>query len=176
MSAFRLCVIALLLTPTLLGGQSTRPFAYRGFRPGMTYTDFAERARALAHNDVLTCQTMRSTAQVMDCGVRARDPADSDDFYLSANVIDGRTSVISLMDSGGVALVKRIQDDMRRQLGPTQRRGRGIWEWTSGRGRRFIRFNWRGRANWRVISITLNDRDVMDRIRRYRPAPKKRTP
>ncbi len=176
MSACRLSAIALLLTPTLLGGQATRPFAYRGFRPGMTYMDFAARARALAHNDVFTCQTMRSTAQVMDCGVRARDPADSDDFYLSANVIDGRASVISLMDSGGVALVKRTQDDMRRQLGPTQRRGQSMWEWTSGKGRRFIRFNWRGRADWRVISITLNDRDVMDRIRRYRPARKKSAP
>jgi hypothetical protein len=176
MSASRLSVVALLLTPSLLGGQSTRPFAYRGFRPGMTYTEFAARARSLADNDVLTCQTMRSTAQVMDCGVRARDPADSDDFYLSANVIDGRASVISLMDSGGVDLVKRTQDAMRRQLGPTQRRERSMWEWTSGKGRRFIRLNWRGRANWRVISITLNDRDVMDRIRRYRPAPKKSRP
>jgi len=176
MTAFRLSVIALLLAPTLLGGQSTRPFAYRGFRPGMTYTDFAERARTLAHNDVLTCQTMRSTAQVMDCGVRARDPADSDDFYLSANVIDGRTSVISLMDSGSVALVKRTQDDMRRQLGPTQRRERSMWEWTSAKGRRFIRLNWRGRAAWRVISITLNDRDVMSHITRYVPKPKQRSP
>jgi hypothetical protein len=177
MPALRCSVAALLLTPALLGGQSTRPFAYRGFRPGMTYTDFATRARALSHNDVLTCQTMRNTAQVMDCGVRARDPADSDDFYLSANVIDGRTSVISLMDSGSVALVKRTQDDMRRQLGPTQRRERSMWEWTSSKGRRFIRLNWRGRADWRVVSVTLNDRDVMDRIRRYRPArPKKTTP
>src|SRR2546430_4023506 len=135
MTAFRLSVIALLLAPTLLGGQSTRPFAYRGFRPGMTYTDFAERARTLAHNDVLTCQTMRNTAQVMDCGVRARDPADSDDFYLSANVIDARTSVISLMDSGSVALVNRTQDDMQRQLGPTQRRDRSMSECASDTAR-----------------------------------------
>src|SRR6266852_6553877 len=176
MSASPVSAIAPLPTPTFLRGRATLPFSYRGFRSGMTYTDFAARARTLAHNDVFTCQTMRSTAQVMDCGVRARDPADSDDFYLSANVIDGRASVISLMDSGGVALVKRTQDDMRRQLGPTQRLGRSMWEWTSGKGRRFIRFNWRGRADWRVISITLNDRDVMDRIRRYRPARKKSAP
>ena len=169
----RVPLIAFLLTPALLGGQATRPFGYRGFRPGMTYADFAARARALTRDDVFTCQTMRTTAQVMDCGVRARDPADSDDFYLSANVIDGRTSVISFMDSGSVALVKHTQDDMRRLLGPTQRRERSMWEWTSAKGRRFIRLNWRGRADWRVISITLNDRDVMDRIRRYRPAPKK---
>jgi len=176
MCTSRWSVIAVLLTPTLLAGQSTRPFVYRGFRPGMSYTEFAARARALAHNDVLTCQTMRNTAQVMDCGVRARDPADSDDFYLSANVIDGRTSVISLMDSGSVALVKRTQDDMRRQLGPTQRRERSMWEWTSAKGRRFIRLNWRGRAAWRVVSITLNDRDVMSRIRNYVPKTKQRTP
>jgi hypothetical protein len=140
----------------------------------MTYTDFAARARELSHDDVLTCQTMRSTAQVMDCGVRARDPADSDDFYLSANVIDGRTSVISFMDSGAVALVKQAQDDMRRALGAPQRRQRGMWEWTSGR--RFIRLNWRGRADWRVLSITLNDRDVMSRIRKYLPKSVKRAP
>jgi len=80
------------------------------------------------------------------------------------------------MDSGSVALVKRTQDDMRRQLGPTQRRERSMWEWTSAKGRRFIRLNWRGRAAWRVVSITLNDRDVMSRIRNYVPKTKQRTP
>jgi hypothetical protein len=134
----------------------------------MSYSDFATRARAISRNDILTCQTMRQTAQVMDCGVRVRDPADSASFYLSANVIDGRVSVISLLDSGKVALVKRAQDDMQRRLGAAKRRERSMWEWTNGR--RFIRLNWRGRGEWRVISITLNDRDVMDRIARYRPA------
>jgi hypothetical protein len=56
---------------------------------------------------------------------------------------------------------------MRKRLGVPQRRERSMWEWT--RGRRFIRLNWRGGRDWRLISITLNDRDVMDRIARYRP-------
>src|SRR2546425_206531 len=136
----------------------------------------AEGVRSLAQgdSDILACQTMRRTAQVMDCGVRVRDPVDSARFYLSANVIEGRTSVISLLDSGKVALVRRTQDDLRKHLGVPQRRERSMWEWT--KGRRFIRLNWRGGPNWRVISITLNDRDVMDRIARYRPAPRATKP
>ncbi len=111
---------------------------------------------------------MHNTAQVMDCGVRVRDPVDSARFYLSANVIESRTSVIAFVDSGKVALVRRTQDDMRKRLGMPQRRERSMWEWT--KGRRFIRLNWRGGPNWRVISITLNDRDVLARIAHYRPA------
>ena len=149
---------------------ATRPFAYRGFTPGMTYRDFATQARGMAptSNDILACQTMHQTAQVMDCGVRMRDPVDSARFYLSANVIEGRTSVISFVDSGKVALVRQTQDDMRKRLGAPQRKERSMWEWS--KGRRFIRLNWRGGSDWRVISITLNDRDVMDRIAHYRPA------
>jgi hypothetical protein len=150
----------------------TRPFAYRGFTPGMAYRDFASQARAIAqtNRDILACQTMKRSAQVMDCGVRVRDPVDSARFYLSANVIEGRASVISLMDSGNVALLRRTQDDLRKRLGAPQRRERSMWEWS--RGRRFIRLNWRGARDWRVVSITLNDRDVMDQIARYRPKPK----
>src|SRR5262245_15673094 len=146
----------------------SRPLGYRGFSPGMTYRDFASKARAIAQtkDDILACQTMHHTAQVMDCAVRVKD-VDSARFYLSANVIEGRTSVISLFDSGGTALLKRTQDDMRRQLGTPQRRERSMWEWS--RERRFIRLNWRGSKDWRVVSITLNDRDVMDKIARYRP-------
>ncbi len=147
-----------------------RPFAYRGFAPGMAYRDFASRARSIAQgdSDILACQTMHNTAQVMDCGVRVRDPVDSARFYLSANVIESRTSVIAFIDSGKVALVRLTQDDMRKRLGMPQRRERSMWEWT--KGRRFIRLNWRGGPNWRVISITLNDRDVLARIAHYRPA------
>jgi hypothetical protein len=136
----------------------------------MPYRDFATQARAMpqSSNDILACQTMHQTAQVMDCGVRVRDPIDSASFYLSANVIEGRASVISFVDSGKVALVRRTQDDMRQRLGAPQRKERSMWEWT--KGRRFIRLNWRGASDWRVISITLNDRDVMDRIAHYRPA------
>lgn len=154
-----------------------RPFAYRGFAPGMTYRDFAARARAILHGDSdLVCQTMHNNANVMDCGVNVRDPVDSAHFYLSANVIEGRTSVIALVDSGAVTLVKQRQDDMRVQLGKPQRRQRSTWEWT--RGRRFIRLSWRGAGTgakaWRKISITLNDRDVMNRISKYVPKTKKR--
>lgn len=149
-----------------------RSLAYRGFSPGMPYRDFATKARGMAqtNKDVLACQTMHHTAQVMDCAVRVRDPADSARFYLSANVIEGRTSVISLFDSGSVALLKRTQEDMRKKLGPPQRRERSMWEWSLER--RFIRLNWRGAKDWRVVSITFNDRDVMDRIAKYRPPPK----
>ena len=169
---------AILLALLVQAPQASapRPFAYRGFAPGMSYRDFASRARSIAQgdSDILTCQTMRRTAQVMDCGVRVRDPVDSARFYLSANVIEGRTSVIALVDSGMVALVKRRQDDLRARLGAPQRRERSTWEWT--RGRRFIRLSWRGGAGWRKISITLNDRDVMNRIRNYLPKPKPRRP
>ncbi len=166
--------ILLVLLVQAPQASAPRPFAYRGFAPGMSYRDFASRARSIAQgdSDILACQTMRRTAQVMDCGVRVRDPVDSARFYLSANVIEGRTSVIAFLDSGKVALVRRTQDDMRKHLGLPQRRERSMWEWT--KGRRFIRLNWRGGPNWRVISITLNDRDVMDRIARYRPRPNPR--
>jgi hypothetical protein len=142
----------------------------------MAYRDFAARARTMVRgdSDQLICQTMHNTAQVMDCGVTIRDPVDSAPFYLSANVIEGRTSVISLVDSGAVTLVKRRQDDLRTHLGAPQRRVRSTWEWT--RGRRFIRLSWRGGTAWRKISITLNDRDVMNRIRSYVPKPKPRRP
>jgi hypothetical protein len=169
-------LLLLVQVPRAVPAPLTRPFAYRGFTPGMAYRDFASQARAIAqtNRDILACQTMKRSAQVMDCGVRVRDPVDSARFYLSANVIEGRASVISLMDSGNVALLRRTQDDLRKRLGAPQRRERSMWEWS--RGRRFIRLNWRGARDWRVVSITLNDRDVMDQIARYRPPPKKRTP
>ena len=170
MAAVLLTLLLLQAPPApTVARPAPRPFAYRGFAPGMAYRDFAERARSMAQtsDDILACQTMHHTAQVMDCGVRVRDPVDSARFYLSANVIEGRTSVISFVDSGRVALVRQVQDDMRKRLGVPQRRERSMWEWT--KGRRFIRLNWRGGRDWRVISITLNDRDVMDRIARYRP-------
>ncbi|PYP09887.1 MAG: hypothetical protein DMD59_07360 [Gemmatimonadetes bacterium] len=152
--------------------QGPKGLQAQNVRKVLSYRDFSAQARALAqsNDDILACQTMHQTAQVMDCGVRVRDPVDSARFYLSANVIEGRTSVISFVDSGKVALVRRRQDEMRQRLGVPTRRERSMWEWT--RGRRFIRLNWRGGRGWRVISITLNDRDVMDRIARYRPKPK----
>ena len=149
-------------------------FGYRGFAPGMPYREFSARARTLSlPNETFACQTMRQTAQVMDCGVRMRDPSDTAGFYLSANVIEGRTSVISFVDSGKVALVARAQTDLRKQLGAPTRRERSMWEWTTAGGRKFIRLNWRGGRGWRVISITLNDRDVMNRIAQYVPKTKR---
>jgi hypothetical protein len=147
----------------------TRSLAYRGFSPGMSYRDFASKARGMAqtNKDILACQTMRNTAQVMDCGINVRDPIDSARFYLSANVIEGRASVISFFDSGSVAVLTRTQDDMRQRLGPPQRHERSMWEWSNGR--RFIRLNWRGGRNWRHLNITLNDLDVLERIARYVP-------
>src|SRR5258706_10209980 len=151
--------------------SAPRPFAYRGFTPGMSYRDFSAQARALAptKDEILACQTMRQSAQVMDCGVRMRDPVDSARFYLSANVIEGRTSVISFVDSGTVALVRRTQDDLRKRLGLPQRRERSMWEWT--KGRRFIRLNWRGGRGWRGDSINLQHRPRLDRYPRYLPKP-----
>jgi hypothetical protein len=149
-------------------------FSYRGFMPGMRYRDFATKARAMARpKEVLGCQTMHNTAQVMDCGVRVRDPVDSAGFYLSANVIEGRTSVISFIDSGSVSLLKQRQTELRQQLGNPTRHERSMWEWTNGA--RFIRLNWRGAKDWRVVSITLNDRDVMNRIASYVPKSKSKS-
>ena len=149
-------------------------FGYRGYTPGMAYRDFATKARAMARpKEVLGCQTMKSSAQVMDCGIRVLDSADSAAFYLSANVIEGRTSVISFIDSGKVSLVTQRQNELRQQLGAPQRRERSMWEWTNGP--RFIRLNWRGAQDWRVVSITLNDREVMNRIASYVPHTKKGT-
>lgn len=171
----RLSALALAaLVPAALCAQTpardTAPravFTYRGFSPGMSYRDFAVRAQALARGDTLRCDTSRRTAQVMDCGLKIRDPGDSARFYLSANIIDYQTSVIDFSDSGASDIVARAQKDLLRRFGPVQRREVGMWEWHQGR--RFVRLNWRGRANWRVISITLNDRDVMDRITKYIP-------
>jgi len=172
-------ILLLALVQAPQGATATpppRPFAYRGFAPGMAYRDFASRARTIAQSDsdILSCQTMHNTAQVMDCAVRVRDPVDSARFYLSANVIESRTSVIAFVDSGKIALVRRTQEDMRKRLGPPSRRERSMWEWT--KGKRFIRLNWRGGRDWRVISITLNDRDVLARIAHYRPARTTRPP
>lgn len=155
-------------------GGAPPALSYRGFAPGMAYRDFATKARAMARpKEVLGCQTMHNTAQVMDCGVRVRDAADSAAFYLSANVIEGRTSVISFIDSGGVSLLKQRQNELRKQLGTPTRRERSMWEWS--KGARFVRLNWRGANDWRVVSITLNDRDVMNRIASYVPKSKPKT-
>jgi len=138
---------------------------YRGFTPGRSYQEFAERARALARRDTLRCNTSRRTAQLMECGVMIRDPADSARFYLSAYVLEGKVAMVSLTDSGGPRLVEWARRDLSNRFGPAHRRERSMLEWTSGR--RVVRLNWRGAGTARWISITLRDDDVMDRIAGY---------
>ncbi len=182
--------VSALVVPALLVGQTppsparTTPASsarvaplspsYRGFTPGRSYQEFAERARALASRDTLRCNTSRNTAQLMECGVMIRDPQDSAHFYLSAYVLEGRVAMVSLTDSGGPRLVEWARRDMTERFGPSHRRERSMLEWASGR--RVVRLNWRGRANARWISITLRDDDVMDGIARYvkRPPPARR--
>ena len=144
---------------------------YRGFMPGISYRAFVERARALADSDVLRCQTSPRTAQVMECGVLIRDPKDAARFYLSAHFIDGDADVVAFYDSAGfgdkrgVALLDRTKKELTRLFGKPRPIGKSGWEWPYGR--RAVRLSWRGRGTARWVSITLMDRDVMDRISRY---------
>ena len=159
-----------LVVPAILVGQTPRAAApvaasYRGFTPGSSYREFAERARSLASRDTLRCNTSRNSAQLMECGVMIRDPQDSARFYLSSYVLEGKVAMVSLVDSGGPRLVEWARRDMSKRFGPSQRRERSMMEWTTGR--RVVRLNWRGRGNARWISITLRDDDVMDGIARY---------
>ena len=170
MIRFRLGLAALVV-PAILVGQTPRAAAplpsYRGFTPGHSYREFAERARSLASRDTLRCNTSRKFAQLMECGVMIRDPQDSAKFYLSAYVIDGKVAMVALADSGGPRLVEWARRDMSARFGPSHRRERSTLEWASGR--RVVRLSWRGRGNARWISITLTDDDVMDGIARYVP-------
>jgi len=144
---------------------------YRGFTPGISYRAFVERARVLADSDVLRCQTSPRTAQIMECGVVIKDPKDAARFYLSAHFIDGDADVVAFYDSAGfgdkrgIPLVDRTKKDLIRLFGKPRPIGKSGWEWPYGR--RAVRLSWRGRGTGRWISITLMDRDVMDRISRY---------
>ncbi len=185
MIRLRLAVAALVI-PAILVAQTppvttattprTAPFSpsYRGFTPGRSYQEFAERARALAQRDTLRCNTSRNTAQLMECGVMIRDPQDSARFYLSAYVLEGKVAMVSLTDSGGPRLVEWARRDLSARFGPSHRRERSMLEWSSGR--RVVRLNWRGRGDARWISITLRDDDVMDGIARYVRRPPRRKP
>ncbi len=164
MTPLRLALCA-LVAPLALAAQATArppaspappaPPAYRGFTPGISYRAFIERARALADSDMVRCQTSSHTAQLMECGVVIRDPSDVARFYLSGHFVEGNADVVALYDSAGfgdargVPLVNRTKKDLTRY------------------GRKLVRFNWRGRGTARWISVTLIDRDVMDRIGRY---------
>lgn len=144
--------------------QSAGP-AYRGFTPGASYREFAERASALAGTEPLVCNTSRRTAQLMECGAAIQDPTDSASFYLSAFVLEGRVAMVSFGDSGGPPLVERMRRDLKALYGPGRETGVGTVEWTYDR--RVVRFNWRGRGTQRWVYLTLEDRDVTDRISRY---------
>jgi GNAT superfamily N-acetyltransferase len=154
--------------------------AYRGFTPGISYRAFLERARTLADSDVVRCQTSPRTAQVMECGVVIRGPNDASRFYLSAHFVEGNADVVAFYDSAGfgdrrgVPLVDRTKKELTRLFGRPRPIGKSGWEWRYGR--RAVRFNWRGRGTARWVSITLMDRDVMDRISAYvKPPIRKKT-
>ena len=153
---------------------------YRGFTPGISYRAFVERARTLADSDVVRCQTSARTAQVMECGVVIRGPDDGSRFYLSAHFIEGNADVVAFYDSAGfgdkrgVPLVDRTKKELTRLFGRPRPIGKSGWEWRYGR--RAVRFNWRGLGTTRWVSITLMDRDVMDRISAYvKPAPRRKS-
>jgi hypothetical protein len=175
-----LAVVAVVAAPAAIGqvpaaapAPATAP-AYRGFSPGATYHDFAARAGVLAVRDPLICNTSKRTAQLMECGVIIRDPADSARFYLSAYLLEGKVAMVALYDSAGFgdrrgpALVARAQRDLQRALGPGRPIRRGTWEWRYPAGR-VVRLAWRSRGDARWISITLTDQQVMAGIRRYLP-------
>src|SRR6184192_3269480 len=161
MTSLKLALVA-LLAPVALAAQATPP--YRGFTPGISY-------RALIDSDVVRCQTSPRTAQIMECGVVIRDPGDRARFYLSAHFVEGNADVVALYDSAGfgdargVALVNRTKQGLTRVFGRPRPIGKSGWEWRYGR--KLVRFSWRGRGTARWISVTLIDRDVMDRIGRY---------
>src|SRR3989449_11377716 len=153
---------------------------YRGFTPGISYRAFVERARTLADSDVVRCQTSPRTAQVMECGVVIRGPSDAARFYLSAHFVEGNADVVAFYDSAGfgdkrgVPLVDRTKKELTRLFGRPRPIGKSGWEWRYGR--RAVRFNWRGRGTARWVSITLMDKDVMDRISAYvKPAPRRKS-
>jgi GNAT superfamily N-acetyltransferase len=151
---------------------------YRGFTPGISYRAFVERARALADGDVLRCQTSPRTAQVMECGVVIRGPGEAARCYLSAHFIEGNADVVAFYDSAGfgdkrgVPLLDRTKKELTGLFGRPRPIGKSGWEWRYGR--RAVRFNWRGRGTARWVSITLMDKDVMDRIARYAKTAKSR--
>jgi hypothetical protein len=153
---------------------------YRGFAPGISYRAFVERAQPLADGDVLRCQTSRRTAQVMECGVVIRGPGEAARCYLSAHFIEGNADVVAFYDSAGfgdkrgVPLVDHTKQELKGLFGRPRLIGKSAWEWRYGR--RLVRFSWRGRGTARWVSITLLDRDVMDRIGAYAKPAASRKP
>jgi len=187
MTPIRTALVALFIPSAALAQEaapgSARPATpaaptYRGFAPGAPYRDFVQRARTLAVGDSLRCNTSRNTAQLMECGVSIRDPADSAQFYLSAYVLESNVAMVAFYDSAGfgeggegtaagTALVDRTKRSLAGVFGRPRPIGRSGWEWRYGR--QVVRLNWRGRGTARWVSITLTDNDVLDRIGAYVP-------
>jgi hypothetical protein len=135
----------------------------------VSYREFADRARALARREPMTCNTSRRTAQLMECGVVIRDPADSASFYLSAYILEGRVALLSFGDSGAAGLVDRMQRELTTRFGRPRATGAGTWEWSVGR--QVARFNWRGRGSKRWVFLELRDGAILDSISKYLPRP-----
>lgn len=154
------------LALTTQATQAVLP-TYRGFAPAASYRDFAERARAVARQAPLTCNTSRRTAQLMECGVVIRDPNDSASFYLSAYILEGRVALLSFGDSGTVRLVERMQRELTARFGQPTVTGSGTWEWSAGR--QVARFNWRGRGARRWVFLEMRDGAILDSISKYLP-------
>lgn len=166
--------------PSLLFAQAAPvpPFAalsYRGFALAAPYAEFLSRARALAVSGAagiaVVCNTSRRTAQLMECGVPIRDPADSAEVYLAAYVLEGIVAFLSFGDSGSTPLVTAAQQDLVARFGPPRGSRAGMWEWRSAR--QHVRLTWRGHGTARWIYIALWDDGVMDRIATY---ARRRTP
>jgi hypothetical protein len=164
-------LVATLAWPAAWAQSPPPPIAtapsYRGFTPGMSYQDFAIRARQVQQRQSLICNTSRRTAQLMECGVTILDPADSASFYLGAYVLEGRIAQLSFGDSGGVALVERRQRELTDRYGQPRALGYSTWEWRFGP--QVVRLNWRARGDRRWIYVALWDDEVLAGISRYVP-------
>jgi hypothetical protein len=161
------CAVLLLAAPAGAARAQTTLPTYRGFAPAVPYREFAERARALARRDPMTCNTSRRTAQLMECGVVIRDPQDSASFYLSAYILEGRVALLSFGDSGAAPLVERMKRELTARFGRPRATGAGTWEWSAGQ--QVARFNWRGRGARRWVFLELRDGAILDSISKYLP-------
>lgn len=166
MRAIGLTSAALVAVAAATSAQTVLP-TYRGFAPAVSYREFSERARQLTRRDPMTCRTSRRTAQLMECGVIIRDPADSASFYLSAYILEGKVALLSFGDSGSTALVDRMKRELSTRFGAPRATGQGTWEWKAGR--QVARFNWRGRGTRRWVFFELRDTAILDSITKYLP-------
>src|SRR5207244_10888855 len=114
------------------------------------------------------------------CGIEISGPDDASRVYISVHFIEAIADMVAFYDSAGfgnkcgVPLVDRTKKELTRLFGRPRPIGKSGWEWRYGR--RAVRFNWRGRGTARWVSITLMDKDVMDRISAYvKPAPRRKS-